>query len=136
MTIKPGILLLIIAALFLEGTLVSLPLVFIFSLGLYILYPEEITLIFVFLAGAALDVMRFSTIGITPFVMVVCFIIINFYKRGFELNDYRVILFMLFVSSLIYASIFDYSTEIIVYFAIFGGFALIFSYFTKSELIK
>jgi hypothetical protein len=135
MNIRNVLLILTIVLLPLEGTILSLPLVFALSLLSYTLFSDESTLIVVFVAGFVLDILRIIPPGSTLIAMALSFLIIYFWRRLFETRDLRVALGIIFIFSFVYAKFFDYSVNVLVYFSTFLFSAAVISYFTKRKVL-
>lgn len=135
MNIRNILLTLIFLSLVFDGTIVSLPLVFTFALICYIFAPDASTVLILFLAGIILDILRVSGVGSTSAAMTLSYAFIYFYRRAFELKDYRILLVILLVLSFIYGKVFNYSGNLISYLLIFILAGVIFSYFSKSKFL-
>lgn len=95
-------------ALLFDGSLISIPMVFIIAVLLYILSPTNLTVLISFLAGLVIDILRVQNF-ITPLALVVTFILILFYRRAFEIKGYKIIILMLIISSFVYGKLSGYS---------------------------
>lgn len=135
MNIRSVLLILTIALLPLEGTILSLPLVFTLSLLFYTLFSDESTLFVVFAAGFVIDILRIIPPGSTLIAMALSFLIIYFWRWLFEPRDLRVALGIIFVCSFVYAKFFDYSANVLVYCSIFVFSVSVISYFTKRKVL-
>ena len=122
-------------SLFFELTLVPFPIVFLVSLVLYILYPKVRTVIFASIAGLLLDILNVSLPGFTPLAILISFLIIDLYKKAFDIRDWRVLFIILFISTYIYAKIFSYSSNLLLFILVFGTTGIIINYTTKRKLL-
>lgn len=125
----------IVASLFLELTLFPFPLVFIFSLLLYILYPRSTSVIIGFCAGLILDAVKVDAMGITPFAIVAASMIVELFNKALELKDYKFIILFLFLASYIFALIFGYNRNILLYAGVFVSIAFGISYLFKRRIL-
>ncbi|HVT00942.1 MAG TPA: hypothetical protein VHE53_01755 [Patescibacteria group bacterium] len=125
----------ILIFLFFESSLISLPIVFILCLITYFLYPEISTIIFVFFIGLILDTLRITPIGLSSLAIIASIGIVELIKNAIEFKDIKLITTFLFVASYIYARLFSYSPNILVYFLIFLFSFVIFSYFINSRIL-
>ena len=122
----------VIISLFLQTTLVSLPLVFILAFTMFVFYPDSKSLIVGFFAGVVLDILKLNVIGLTPIIIIGSFLLIQIIRKLAELKDYRVVLFLLFAASYIYASTFSYSNNIFWFAGIYLTIGLIIFYFQNK----
>ena len=129
MVYKNILLALIFVSLFFETTIFSFPLVFVFSLVAYILYPEIPVIIAAVLAGLILDALKVSTIGATPVVTIFAFFIIEVFQKALAIKDFIFIFVFMFAASYLYAVLFSYSNNLALYLFIYGlaGFATFYS---------
>ncbi|MBI4091888.1 MAG: hypothetical protein HY427_01640 [Candidatus Levybacteria bacterium] len=132
---KNWLLAILITFLFFELTLIPFPVVFLISLVFYILYPEVRTVIFTTTAGLLLDILSVSIIGQTSLVILVSFLIIDIYKKAFEIRDWRASFVILFISTYIYAKIFSYETSPLLFIVVFGVAAILINYFMRGRLL-
>jgi hypothetical protein len=122
---------------FLEGSVFSFPLVFACLALLYILRPGPAMVLVGFIAGFILDALRLSPVGEASFAIVGTFLIIEILKREVTFKDYKFVIFFLFIASYIYAVIFNYSNNLIIYLLLFGLATIIFSYiYIKTSWLK
>ena len=122
-------------SLFFELTIIPLPIVFLVSIIFYVLYPSIRTIIFVMIAGLLLDILSVSVPGLTPLAALVSFLIIDLYKKAFEIRDWRVFLLILFISTYGYARIFSYSNNLLLFILAFGTAGVIIKYFTRGKTV-
>ena len=134
MNIRNVLLILTIVLLPLEGTVISLPVIFALGCLAFIIYPGFSTVFILFFAGLLLDILRVQTIGVTSASLILSFILIYFYARVFEFKDWRPGFLMIFLFTFIFAKIAGYSTNLIVYFLILAVAGVLFSYFGKKQL--
>lgn len=110
---------LLLLALILDSTLISLPLLFGFCILLYILYPDMASVVLIFLAGLAIDILRMAPIGSTSFAMIITCGFIYLYRNTFELRDLQFVVILPFVFAYIYAALFNYNANPIIYLLLF-----------------
>jgi cell shape-determining protein MreD len=125
---------LIFAALFLEISLIPFPAVFLASLIAYILYPSIRTIIITCAGGLLLDILNVSVLGVTPLAMLISYLLIELYKKFFELRSFKVLLAILFVSTYLFAWIFSYPHNLLVFIVIFTAAGLSINYFLHGRL--
>ena len=135
MNLRLILVLLILASLFFETAILALPFLFIVSILSFMLFPDLKTLILVFIVGILLDILKVNTVGLTPVITFVSFIILVFIKRVFEVRDFRINLLILFFSSFVFANFASYSDNLLIYFLIFGSIWFSLSYFLKTRLL-
>lgn len=126
--------LLLFVSLFIETSLVAFPFIFILSVITYILFPDLKTFMTVFLIGLGLDILKASPVGATPLVIFSSFSLLDLVRRVFELKDYKIIILILFIMSLIYSKVFSYTDNLLIYILLFGGSLGFISYFYKKSL--
>ena len=103
---------LLIVALFLEGTVTTLPLVFICLLCLTIFIRNLSLFIVAFLAGILLDAFALRSLGETSIFFLLLIFLILLYQRKYEINSYPFVLMASFLGSLLYLSIFGYGNAV------------------------
>ena len=131
MNLKIILYVLIGVSLILETTLITFPLTYILVLALYSLYPKKRTIITAFFAGLILDSLKLSPIGITSIIFLFSFLGFEMMKQVSELKDFRINILIIAVLSFIYAEVFSYSANILIYALVFGLAAFTISYFNK-----
>jgi|SRR5216683_5219682 len=99
---------LLIVATFLEGTVTTLPLVFICLLCLTIFMRNLFLFIFAFLVGIFLDVFALRAIGETSIFLLFIVFLMLLYQRKYEINSYPFVLIASFLGSLVYLLLFSY----------------------------
>src|SRR5688500_14215901 len=102
-------------ALFLDGTFLSLPLVFALCILLYVIEPKSATIVLIFFTGIVIDMLRLTTVGSTSLFLLCSCALIYIYRNTFEFKDTRVITLLPFIFAYIYANIFGYNTNILIY---------------------
>jgi hypothetical protein len=100
--------LLLIISLFLEGTLASLPLVFVCLLCLTIVLRSSVLFLVAFLAGILLDVFALRSVGETSMFLLGAIFLLFLYQRKYEINSYPFVLLASFIGSLLYLFFFGY----------------------------
>lgn len=101
-------LILLIIAIFLEGSVISLPLVLVFLLCLAIWKRDGIAFPIAFAAGLLLDILVVRTIGMSSLFFVVFVFLIFLYQRKYEINSYPFVAFAAFFGSIVFLLIFGY----------------------------
>ena len=97
---------LLIIALLLEGTVISLPLVLVCLLCLTIWKREGFIFPIAFVAGFFLDILRLQTPGLSSLFFVTFVFLIFLYQRKYEINSYPFVIFGAFFGALGFALVF------------------------------
>lgn len=116
-----------------ESTLYSFPFVLTASLITYLLFPRVSTLVIIFLAAFALDVVRIYNIGVTPLVIFVIIAALSFNSKIFDIRDYLYILGVSVLGSIIYANIMNYHINLVLLGMMFGMAVLAGSFILKGK---
>lgn len=133
MTLRHILFLLIFLALFFDGTLLSVPIVFALSVLAYIIFPDSSTVSYLILYGLILDILRINMIGLTPIAMSVTFLSIYLWRQSAEIKDYKFAVGIVFIATYIYAHVSNYTTNLIIYIFLFSFSVLIFNYFRTKR---
>ena len=104
---------LLIFSLFLEGTVTSLPLVFLCLLCLTIFMRDSTLFFLAFLAGIFLDAFALRALGQTSIFLLIAVFLILLYQRKYEINSYPFVLIASFVGSLIFLMVFGYTNALV-----------------------
>ena len=107
-------------SLILETTFFSFPLVIIFSLFLFILFPSVGILITIFIAGLLLDSVKAGMLGETTLFLFLFFLILTVYQKVFNFKDSLTVILFIFLATIVYAYIFTYSVNIFSYVLFFA----------------
>ncbi len=121
MNAKIILLLCLILSLLFQTTLVSFPLYIIFSILLFILYPEWDMVLVIFLGALVLDMLQVVQLGSSAVFILVALLITSFAQKFFNTKDYKSVLAILFLATITYATIFSYSINILLYLILFVG---------------
>ena len=121
--------------IFLEFTFISFPFVLLILLLSYILYPSVRFIILACIIGIIVDSISLSTIGKTPLFLVASFLLIDVYKKAFEIKDSRVLAGILFVLTFVYSRLFSYSDSLFMFVLIFGIAAFAIRYVAKNQVL-
>lgn len=105
-------LLLLIFATLLEGTMTTLPLVFVCLVILTILMRNLFLFILAFLAGIFLDAFALRPIGETSIFLLLFVFLMLLYQRKYEINTYSFVMIASFIGSLLYLLIYGYQSAI------------------------
>lgn len=105
---------LLLISIFLEGTVTSLPLVFLCLLCLTILLRDSWLFLVAFLAGIFLDTFALRPLGESSIFFLIVVFLILLYQRKYEINTYPFVLIASFVGSLIFLVIFAYNAAVIL----------------------
>jgi hypothetical protein len=105
------LLILLCISLFLEGTVTTLPLVFICFVCLTIFIRTPAILLIAFFAGMLLDAFAIRAIGGTSIFLLTAVLLILLYQRKYEINSYPFVLIASFIGSLLFLIIFNYQNS-------------------------
>ena len=97
-----------IISIFLEGTVTSLPLVFVCLVILTIATRNLFLFFLAFVSGIFLDAFALRPIGQSSIYLLLCVFLMLLYQRKYEINSYPFVLLASFVGSLLYLLIFGY----------------------------
>lgn len=100
-------------SLFLEGTITSLPLVFICLVCLAIDRKDIVVFPVAFLAGIFLDIETIRVMGTTSLFFLISMLLIFFYQRKYEINSYPFVLLASMLGTFAYLVIFGYRDVLI-----------------------
>src|SRR5882672_9795610 len=95
-------------ALFLEGTVTNLPLVFVTLIVLTIAMRNLFLFVLAFFSGIFLDTFALRPLGETSIFLLLCVFLMLLYQRKYEINSYPFVFLASFVGSLIYLLTFGY----------------------------
>lgn len=119
-----------------ESTLIAFPLLLICSVITYLLFPGIRTLVAIFLAAFALDVVRMHHVGLTPLVIFAIIFILSFNDKIFDIRDYAYILGVVILGAIVYALVMNYQLSQILIGMMTGSLVLIGYWFMKQRLVK
>ncbi len=119
-----------------ESTLVAFPLLLICSVITYLLFPGVRTLVVIFLAAFALDVIRMHHVGLTPLIIFAIIFILSFNDKIFDIRDYAYILGVVILGTIVYAIVMNYQLSQIVLGMTMGSLALAGYWFGKQKFAK
>jgi len=122
------VLLVSVLLLFLEGTVLSLPLVLVLLLCITIVYKKVFVFPLAFFFGLLLDVLLVRPLGETSLFFCVFLLLILLYKRKYEIDSLLFVLFSSFVGSFVYLFLFKY-TDVILQSIISCGIASLVYFF-------
>ena len=120
MSFKNILLFFLAFSLLIETTIFSFPLVVIFSLFLFILFPTIGVLVSIFMVGLLLDSVKAGILGTTPLFLFLSFLVLTIYQKVFNFKDSLTVLFFIFLTAVVYAYIFTYSINIFSYVLFFA----------------
>ena len=115
MNLKIALIILLFTSLFFQSTLFSFPFVIAFSIFLYILYPEKIILVSVFITSLLLDSVNANVVGITAIFIFCAFVLLDILRNVFVVKDSRIMLLFIFISSYFYAKFLMYQASTVFY---------------------
>ncbi len=102
------LLVLLLISVFFEGTVTTLPLVFICLVCLTIRMRSSAVFFIAFLAGIFLDTFALRPIGVTSIFLLTAVLLILLYQRKYEINSYPFVFIASFLGSFLYLLIFTY----------------------------
>jgi rod shape-determining protein MreD len=114
----------LLLALFLEGTVTTLPLVLIVLLCLTIYRRDAIVFPLAFLAGIVLDILTVQTLGVSGLFFIVMFFMILLYQRKYEINSYPFVAAAAFLGSVGFLLVFGRGTFFDAVINVFAGLLL------------
>lgn len=119
----------LILALLVESTFSFFPFVFIFSCLLFFIWADVRSFVFLFLITLTLDSLRVVHFGLTPIFLFSSLLLLKLYRKTFNLQDPRIIFFLVLILGIIYSSIVGYGTNIIfsliLFFIFIAGFKVV-----------
>lgn len=121
--------------LLIESSLFPFPFLLIFSIILYLIDDSKIMLVYIFLLGLILDSLHVARFGLTPFFVFATLFIINLYKDKFEIKDYRFVVLIAAVSSILYAAIAGYAFNLPLDVLLFVSAIFLYLSFKKSKIL-
>lgn len=122
-------------SLFFELTIAPFPFIFLISFVFYVVYPAVRTIVFTILAGLLLDILTVSPIGQTPLAILISYLLLDLYKRAFEMKDWRIFLFILLAGTYAYARMLSYSSNLLLFIIVFGVAAILINYFLRGRVL-
>ena len=93
---------LFLAILVLEGTVTTIPLVFIFMLCLTVIKKAEWLFPLALFSGIILDILTVRTIGLTSAILIISIFLILLYERKYEIDTIPFVFFASFLGSFIF----------------------------------
>jgi len=133
MNLRYILLVFIIFSLFLDGTILSLPIFFALCLLYYILFSDTVSIFVIILLSLILDMLRVVPPGSSAIFLSLTFLVIFLIRTVAEVKDFKVIILLIFAFMYLYATIFNYSTNLFVYLLILGVVSLTFMYFSPKR---
>jgi hypothetical protein len=106
------LIILLILSIILEGTITTLPLVFVCLVCLTILMRSQMLFVLAFLSGFFLDAFTLQRIGSSSIFLLVAVLLILLYQRKYEINTYPFVLLASFAGAFFYLLIFGYGSVI------------------------
>lgn len=110
----------LIFATIIESTILPIPFTLAFSILLFIFFPDDATLLFVFLISLVLDALSVLHFGFSAVFFFTTFLFLLFQKRHFEVRDYLFVFLILLSSTLVYSFFASYSVTLFSYGILFG----------------
>lgn len=96
----------------LEGTVTTLPLVFVFLLCALIVKRRRMVFYAAFIAGLFLDLFTVRTIGSEIIFFLLFFYLVLLYQKKYEINSYPFVMVSSFVGSYLFLLIFGYGIQL------------------------
>ncbi|PIT89209.1 MAG: hypothetical protein COU27_01550 [Candidatus Levybacteria bacterium CG10_big_fil_rev_8_21_14_0_10_36_7] len=135
MNLQNLIILVLLAAFFIEGSIISFPIIFLLSIILFMLFPNNKTFITIFLISIIADSLYLRPLGISSLILFAIFLFFNLYKNIFEMKNYLLIAFSSTFFTFMYAYFFSYSTNIILHLIFFIIGLTIFYILSNKKLL-
>lgn len=102
-------LIILILATFLEGTVTTLPLVFLCLVILTIIMRNLFLFVLAFFSGIFLDAFALRPIGETSIFLLLIVFLMLLYQRKYEINTYSFVFIASFIGALLYLFLFGYA---------------------------
>jgi cell shape-determining protein MreD len=100
--------LLLLLLLLLEGTVTTLPLVFVYLLCFSIIKRDTSVFPLAFVAGIVLDLMTVHPVGGSSLFFVIILFLVQLYQRKYEITSYPFVFVSSFIGSWLFLMIFGY----------------------------
>lgn len=91
-----------------ESIFTSLPISLLLLIPIFVLEKKSWVYVAAFLAGLAIDIFNIRFLGSTSLFFVIFLLIINLYRRKFEISNIFFVLFSSFIGSFFYLIIFGF----------------------------
>jgi hypothetical protein len=111
-----------------ESSVFSFPLFFVFAVLTYIFYPRELVLPLALFGSLILDSLRLAPLGVTALYLGVIYLLIEVVRGEVIFSDIKIITLLLFISTFVYAKIFNYSDNLFMFILLFGAAFFCFKY--------
>lgn len=112
-------------SLLLESTVIGFPLVLVFSIILFLNDESKKTLVYIFFASFLLDAVRAETVGASALFIFTVLLLMDFYKRNFEVRDMKLMLLMNAIATIAYAKVFGYEIVFVILCSLIMFFVLL-----------
>lgn len=119
-------------ALFLEGTITTVPLVLIILLCLTLIKREPWIFALAFICGIILDTMTLRPFGLTSIFYLLFLYFVLLYDRKYEIASFPFVFFSSFFGSLLYVVIFE--RNILFFQALTGSIFAVLLYFLYKRV--
>lgn len=129
------LLILLVFAVFIEGTLTTIPLTLICLLCLMIVRRDAMIFPLAFLAGLLVDAMTLRPLGSTSLFLLTFVFLILLYQRKYEIYSYQFVMVASFVGSIVFMTLFGYENVVLqsLLSAIIGGIIFGFIKLTSRQ---
>lgn len=111
-------------AVFVEGTMTSLPLVLVCLLCLTIMRRDASVFLFAVISGIVLDVLSLRPIGSSSLFFVLFIFLLLLYQRKYEIDSYPFVAASTFFGSMIFLALFGGQVVIESFISMFIGLGL------------
>jgi rod shape-determining protein MreD len=122
------------AAIILEGTITTLPLVLLIILFLAVVNRTNDVFIIAFFSGLLLDMLTLGRIGFSSLYFTVFVFLIFLYQRKFEIETLHFVAIFSFVGSFIY--LFLEGDRFVFFQSVFSTFLIVLSFLTYKRFNK
>ena len=133
----PLLLLFLVFALLIEGTVTTLPIVLLFLLVFTVLLRSHAIFTLAFFAGLLLDLFAIRPLGQTSLFFTILLLLIFLYERKYEIATFPFVLFSSFLSVFLYIKLFGYENAFLqaVFGMVLAGLLFkVVSVFKRSEV--
>ena len=126
--------LLLFIAVFLESTIITVPLTLLIILFASVTLKNNDVFILAFISGLLIDILTLGTIGLTSAFYVLFVMLIFLYQKKFEIESLSFVTLSAFIGSVVYLFL-TYSNHLILE-SIFATFIMLLSFFIFKKTIK
>ncbi len=126
------LILMVLFSIVLESSLFSIPLFLISSIILFMFDSSIKILIYIFISSLLIDSVHVQNLGTSGLFVLSSLLLLSFYKKNFEIGDYKIIIFVIFFSAFLYSKTVDYNLG----FIYVAAFISIIVFVSKTLFIR